>query len=106
MSLNSEVSQYLSLANTLTTCVEFFMFYGNLLSNPKKFYINDIHFRPPRKPFDISCRLKALSHDLKMLSPCIMSVQYIGGCSVHGRDTMSTSRDIMIHVGKQIDKSL
>ena len=45
--------------------------------------------------------------------------EYIGGCSVHWRDTMSTSgeyheyiggcsvhrRDIMIHVGEQLDKS-
>ena len=44
--------------------------------------------------------------------------QYIGGCSVYRRDTMSTSggyheyiggcsvhrRDIMIHVGEQLDK--
>ena len=29
------------------------------------------------------------------LSPCIMCVQYIGGCSVHRGDTMSTSGDIM-----------
>ena len=65
-----------------------------------------------------------------MLSPCIMCVQYIGGCSVHQRDimihmggyreytgggggvqyigeiTMSTSGDTIIHVGEQIDKSL
>ena len=42
-------------------------------------------------------------------------VQYIGGCSVHRRDAMSTSwryheyngrRDIMIHVGEQLDKIL
>ena len=42
--------------------------------------------------------------------------EYIGGCSVHRRDTMSTSRyiggcsvhrrDIMIHVGEQLDKIL
>ena len=38
--------------------------------------------------------------------------EYIGGggggegCSVHRRDTTSTSGDIMIHVGEQIDKSL
>ena len=56
-----------------------------------------------------------------------MDVQYIGGCSVHRGDTMSTSggyheyiggyheyiggcsvhrRDIMIHVGEQLDKIL
>ena len=47
-------------------------------------------------------------------------VQYIGGCSVHRRDTMSTSGgyheyiggcsvhrwDTMIHVGEQLDKIL
>ena len=46
--------------------------------------------------------------------------EYIGGCSVHWRDTMSTSggyheyiggfsvhrRNIMIHVGEQLDKIL
>ena len=46
--------------------------------------------------------------------------EYIGGCSVHRRDTMSTSggyheyiggcsvhrRDIMIHLGEQLDKIL
>ena len=46
--------------------------------------------------------------------------EYIGGCSVHRRNTMSTSggyheymggcsvhrRDIMIHVGEQLDKIL
>ena len=39
--------------------------------------------------------------------------EYIGGgggggmgCSVHRRDTMSTSGDTMIHVGEQIDKRL
>ena len=44
--------------------------------------------------------------------------EYIGGCSVHRRDTMSTSGDIMstsgdvqyidimIHVGEQLDKIL
>ena len=46
--------------------------------------------------------------------------EYIGGCSVHRKDTMSTSggyheyiggcsvhrRDIMIHVGEQLDKIL
>ena len=46
--------------------------------------------------------------------------EYIGGCSVHQRDTMSTSggyheyiggcsvhrRDIMIHLGEQLDKIL
>ena len=39
--------------------------------------------------------------------------EYIGGCSVHRRDTMSTSgvcsvhrRDIMIHVGEQLHKIL
>ena len=31
--------------------------------------------------------------------PCIMCVQYIGGCSVHWRDTMSTSGDIMSTMG-------
>ena len=49
-----------------------------------------------------------------------MCVQYIGGCSVHRGDTMSTSggyheyiggcsvhrRDIMIHVEEQLDKIL
>ena len=60
------------------------------------------------------------------ISPCIMCVQYIGGCSVHrgvfstSRDIMSTSggyheyiggcsvhrRNIMIHVGEQLDKIL
>ena len=35
-----------------------------------------------------------------------MCVQYIGGCTVHRRDTMSTLGDIMVHVGKQIHKSL
>ena len=58
-------------------------------------------------------------------SPCIMCVQYIGGCSVHrgvfstSGDIMSTSgdvqyiggcsvhrSDIMIHVGEQLDKIL
>ena len=28
-------------------------------------------------------------------TPCIICVQYIGGCSVHRGDTMSTSGDIM-----------
>ena len=27
-------------------------------------------------------------------TPCIMCVQYIGGCSVHWRDTISTSVDV------------
>ena len=31
---------------------------------------------------------------------------YIRGCSVHRRDTISTSGDIMIYVGEQTDKSL
>ena len=42
-----------------------------------------------------------------------MCVQNNGGCSVHRRDTISTSvdvqyigGDIMMHVGEQIDKSL
>ena len=30
-----------------------------------------------------------------MSLPCIMCVQYIGGCSVHRGDTMSTLGDIM-----------
>ena len=40
-------------------------------------------------------------------------VQYIGGCSVHRGDTMSTSGDIMrhqgdimMHVGEQVGKNL
>ena len=33
-------------------------------------------------------------------SPCIMCVQYIGGCSVNRGDILSTSGDIMIHVGE------
>ena len=30
---------------------------------------------------------------------------YIGGCSVHRRDTMNTSGDIMIHTGEQLIKA-
>ena len=33
-------------------------------------------------------------------------IEYTEGCSVHQKNTMSTSRDIMIHVGEKIDKSL
>ena len=34
--------------------------------------------------------------------------EYIGGCSVHRGDMMSTSEDVqyMVHVGEQGDKSL
>ena len=31
--------------------------------------------------------------------------EYIGECSVHRRDTMSTSRNIMIHVGDTMSTS-
>ena len=31
--------------------------------------------------------------------------EYIGGCSVHRRDTMSTSGDIMMHVGDTMSTS-
>ena len=34
------------------------------------------------------------------MSPCIMSVQYNGGCSVHWEDIMSTPGDIMMNVGE------
>ena len=32
--------------------------------------------------------------------------EYVKGYSVHPRDTMNTSRNLMIHVGEQTDKSL
>ena len=32
-------------------------------------------------------------------SPCIMCVQYIGGCSVHRGDTMSTSGGYHEYIG-------
>ena len=32
-------------------------------------------------------------------SPCIMRVQYIGGCSVHRGDTMSTSGGYHEYIG-------
>ena len=33
-------------------------------------------------------------------------VQYIGGCCEYSRDIMSTSGDILMHVGEQVDKIL
>ena len=48
----------------------------------------------------------------QQVSPCIMCVQYIGGCSVHWGDIMSTSRgyheyigDIMMNVGDTMSTS-
>ena len=66
-----------------------------------------------------SCFKKNITLVKTPLPPCIMCVQYIGGCSVHRRvfstsgdtmstsgDTMSTSGDITIHVEEQVHKSL
>ena len=42
---------------------------------------------------------KRLTNCQGPLSPCIMCVQYIGGCSVHRGDTMSTSRGYHEYIG-------